>query len=251
MKILIIEDEAPAAEKLKRELAKLEADIEIMDVLDTVRESIEYLESHTPELIFCDIHLADGLSFNIFEKVQIRTPIIFTTAYDQYALQAFKLNSIDYLLKPINGKELSNSIKKYSEWYGNKTEQIDFKALINAMQSGTQEYQKRFLVYAGERIKTVFTEEIAYFFAEQKYVYMVTRKADQYIVDYTLDKLETLLDPEQFYRINRQFIIKIYAIKNMYNYPKSRVKLELDPSCKKEAIVSMDRAADFKQWLNK
>ncbi|MEQ9287422.1 MAG: LytTR family DNA-binding domain-containing protein [Cyclobacteriaceae bacterium] len=248
-RVLIIEDEFYAAQKLIRQLKNIDPEIEILDTLDSVTESVKWLRQHTADLIFLDIHLGDGQSFKIFEKIQTKTPIIFTTAYDQYAIRAFKLNSIDYLLKPVNKKELQDALTKYHD---QKVLEFDYKSLLATFQNGSSShYQKRFMVFYGDRAKSIPVEDIAYFFAEGKYAYLVSRGGKEFIVDHTLEKLEGLLSPEVFFRINRQFIISIDSISDMIAYTKGRLKIELDPPGKKEAIVSIEKASDFKKWLNK
>lgn len=250
-RVLIIEDEFYAAQKLIRQLKNIDPEIEILDTLDSVSESVRWLRQHTADLIFLDIHLGDGQSFRIFEKVRTKTPIIFTTAYDQYAIRAFKLNSIDYLLKPVNKKELQDALAKYHD---HKVLEFDYKELLNTFQTGTSDsnyYQKRFMVFYGDRAKSIPVEDIAYFFAEGKYAYLVSCEGKEYIVDNTLEKLEGLLSPEMFFRINRQFIISIESINDMIAYTKGRLKIELNPPGKKDAIVSIEKASDFKRWLNK
>ncbi|MEQ6120562.1 LytTR family DNA-binding domain-containing protein [Reichenbachiella sp. MALMAid0571] len=250
-RVLIIEDEFYAAQKLIRQLQNIDPEVEILDTLDSVDESIDWLKNHSADLIFLDIHLGDDQSFKIFEKIKIKTPIIFTTAYDQYAIKAFKLNSIDYLLKPVNKKELQQALKKFHE-QNLQSQAFDYKALLTSLQSGESlNYQKRFLVYYGDKVKSISNESIAYFFAEGKYAYLVGDDGKEYIVDYTLEKLDNMLDPEKFFRINRQYIISINSIKEMITYTKGRLKIELKPETKKEAIVSIERASEFKKWLNK
>ena len=250
MKILIVEDEHLAASRLERLLTQVEPGIEVLAVIDSVKNAVAWLQANTADLIFMDIHLADGNSFSIFDQVEVKTPIIFSTAYDQYAIKAFKLNSVDYLLKPIDKEDLARSMDKFKE---NQAPQqpLDMEALMEVMRGGGGEYQKRFIVTSGEKIKSIRIEDVAYFFGQQKYVFLITRDNRQHIIDYTLGKLEDLLDPEQFFRINRQFIINYDAIKNMFSYSKSRIKIELDPISEMEAIVSIDKSKRFKTWLNK
>ena len=250
MKVLIIEDEKLAAEKLIRQLAKLNEGLEVLQVIESVKSAIDWLSNHSADLIFCDIHLSDGLSFNIFDKVKVNTPIIFTTAYDQYAIQAFRVNSIDYLLKPIAKSDLEGALEKFDELKTELNSGIDFQAVVQAMKGKVEEYQKRFMVYFGDKIRTVDVSEVAYFYAEGKYVFLVPKEGQEYIVDFTLDKLTNVLDPSQFFRINRQFIVGLEGIDTMYTYTKGRVKIDLKPVAKKEAIVSVDRAGSFKKWLN-
>lgn len=250
-KVIIVEDERLAAEKLIRQLKNIDSELEIVAKLDSVASTVEFLTNHSVDLIFLDIHLGDDLSFHIFDKVKIKTPIIFTTAYDQYAIKAFKLNSLDYLLKPVNKNELKEALLKF---YDNQQRQtpVDYQTLLQGLQSNLEPtFQKRFMVYKGDRVKTIEVKDVAYFFAEGKYVYLVDTDGHEHLVDYTLDKLQSKLDPEQFFRINRQFIIQICAISDMVAYSKGRLKISLEPSPKKETIVSIDRATDFKNWLNK
>lgn len=246
-KVLIIEDEPLAAKRLIRLLKKVEPNLEVLEILDTVKASVEWLSQHEAELIFMDIHLADGNSFAIFDEIQPKTPIIFCTAYDQYALQAFRLNSIHYLLKPIETEELEHALQKFKE----QQSPIDLKALTAAFQQSEQEYQKRFLVSSGDKIKSVPVEEVAYFFGQQKYAFLITEDKRRHIIDSTLGKLEQVLDPKLFFRINRQYIIKYDSIKAMYAHSKSRIKVELEPPGDIEAIVSMDKTRVFKEWLNR
>ncbi|MFT7162683.1 MAG: DNA-binding LytR/AlgR family response regulator [Bacteroidia bacterium] len=250
-RVLIIEDEFYAAQKLIRQLQNIDPEIEILDTLDSVDESVKWLKANEVDLIFLDIHLGDDLSFKIFERINVKTPIIFTTAYDQYAIKAFKLNSIDYLLKPVNKKELEKALEKFHE-QKLQSQAFDYNQLLNSLQSEKNtSYQKRFMVYFGDRVKSIPVEEIAYFFAEGKYAYLISKDDKEYIVDYTLEKLEGLVNKDEFFRINRQFIIRIDSISEMIAYTKGRLKIELQPSCKKEAIVSIEKASEFKKWLNR
>ncbi|MBC8110873.1 MAG: response regulator transcription factor, partial [Verrucomicrobia bacterium] len=190
----------------------------------------------------------DELAFDIFKQVQVDTPVIFTTAYDKYALQAFRLNSIDYLLKPIDKEELNRSVQKFRQQLLKSAAQVAF--LSEDLMKVQKEYQKRFLVTSGEKIKSVNFHEIAYFEGHQKYVFLNTHHKEKFIVDITLEKLEELLDPKHFFRINRQFIICFKAISQMVVHTRGRVKIELNPPVKEEVIVSIERALDFKGWLN-
>ena len=251
MKVLIIEDEQLAVERLKRMLKKANTDVEVVGAISTISGSAKWLSERSCDLIFLDIHLADGLSFDIFEQLSVEIPIIFTTAYDQYAIKAFQVNSVDYLLKPFSQEELQKSLDKYTSLYKKTTaSSIDFKSLMGLIQQ-QEPYQKRFLIHSGQKIKSVPAEEAAYFYADSKMVFLHTFDDRSFVLDYTIDKLELCLNPEIFFRINRQFIINIKAIREMHAYPKSRVKIEVTPPCKFETIVSIERAARFKQWLNK
>ena len=248
--VLIIEDEPLAAKRLQRLLQEVAPETKILATLDTVKSAVNWLLENKADLIFLDIHLADGNSFSIFDQVEVKTPIIFSTAYDQYAIQAFKLNSVDYLLKPIEKEELEQAMTKYQE---SKTQaaQPDFSAILSAMQDQKKSYQKRFMITSGEKIRSVPIKEIAYFFGQQKYVFLITHDNRRHIIDYTLGSLEDILDPDQFFRINRQFIIHYNAISEMFAYSKSRVKVALKPESDMEAIVSIEKTRRFKEWLNR
>ncbi|WNJ17244.1 LytTR family DNA-binding domain-containing protein [Pontibacter sp. G13] len=254
LRILIVEDEHLAARRLERLIREIDSQVEICETLDTVQGTVAWLQEHEVDLIFLDIHLADGNSFSIFEKIDVSTPIIFVTAYDQYAVRAFKVNSVDYLLKPIEQEDLAQAIDKFKQNH-TAPAPFDISALMQAMQSqqtaAAPVFQKRFMVTSGDKIKSIPIEEVAYFFGQQKYVFLVTKDNRRHIVDFTLGKLEELLDPEQFYRINRQFIIGYKSISNMFAYSKSRVKIELDPVSEIDAIVSIEKSKHFKNWLNR
>lgn len=249
--VIIVEDEELAAQKLARQLRAINQDINIVTTLDSVAGTVKFLSEKTVDLIFLDIHLGDDLSFKIFDQIVVKTPIIFTTAYDQYAIKAFKVNSVDYLLKPVGKKELNDALDKY---FSNNQPglPIDYQQLIQTFQAEKEPvYQERFMVYKGDRVKTINVKDIAYFFAEGKYVYLVENGGQKYLVDYSLDKLYSKLDPGLFFRINRQFIIHINAIGEMIAYSKGRLKILLVPEPKRDTIVSTDRASAFKSWLNR
>lgn len=250
MNVLIIEDEALAAEKLEQMVFDLNPAIKVLAKLGSINESVKWLMNNTADLIFLDIQLSDGISFSIFEQVIINTPIIFTTAYDQYAIKAFQLNSISYLLKPIRKTDLAESLKKYQSL--KSAFSIDFEMLLANIQGRNPEHKKRFLIQIGEKIRKIELSEVAYFFVLEKAVYLKTFQGNAYPVDYTLDKLESLISPEKFFRINRKYIVSIDSISNMLVYSRSRVKLELTPKADDEldTIVSIDRSSDFKKWLN-
>jgi DNA-binding LytR/AlgR family response regulator len=246
MKVLIIEDEAAAARRLVKLIEEIDPEIEIVDQLDSIEASLLWFENNPlPDLIFMDIHLADGSSFEIFNHLELIKPVIFTTAYDQYALQAFKVNAIDYILKPIKKAELEQALEKYRKW--TKPLAFDYSALANAMQR--DEYNKRFLIRFGQNIKVVEFRDAAYFYTEDKITFLVTKEGKRYPVEQSLEKLDEMADPRSFFRINRQFIVNIEAIREMYAYSKSRVRLILDPSCDKETVVSTERSPVFKKWL--
>jgi len=250
MRVLIVEDEIAAVRRLSKMLLELEPDAQILAVTDSVSSTVEWLLSNDePDLILLDIHLADGVSFKIFNQVKVKCPIIFTTAYDQYAIQAFKLNSIDYLLKPINTEDLKFSVDKFKE-RRNVASNLDFEKLLLEIRKPQQCYQQRFVVQFADKLKAIEIDSVAYFIAMEKSVFLVSADNHRYAVDYTMEKLETVLNPKSFFRVNRKFIVSFKAIKNMYFYSKSRVKLELNPPVDSEVIVSTERSSDFKEWLN-
>ncbi|HET9057391.1 MAG TPA: LytTR family DNA-binding domain-containing protein [Chitinophagaceae bacterium] len=250
MRILIIEDEEAAVKRLQKMLKEIAPESEVIDSLVSIKSSVQWFKSNPqPDLILMDVHLADGLSFEILRQISIECPVIFTTAYDKYALEAFKLNTVDYLLKPVKKEELQNALAKFKKHQQKTTPAVDIDKIINSFQKAQQEYKKRFVVRYGEHIKTINTGDAAYFYTEARANFMVTKDAKRYVIDYNLDQLETLLDPKVFYRINRQFIIGIDSIDEMLSYSKSRVLIKLNPPCKIETIVSTERSGDFKQWL--
>ncbi|KAF0202552.1 MAG: two component transcriptional regulator lyttr [Bacteroidetes bacterium] len=250
MKIVIIEDEELAARRLEGMIKECDSSIEVIARLESVEDSVEWFRNHpSPDLIFLDIHLEDDLSFAIFEKVKVDAPVIFTTAYDEYAIRAFKMKSIDYLLKPIVQEELARSLDKFHEFSSPKPQQ-DMETLFRMfVKPGQPDYKERFSVTIGQKIKTFPINEISWFYSEEGITFMVTNDNHQYPIDFSLDDLTDMLDPKLFFRINRQFIIKMEAIGNIHIYPKSRLKLELKPVSNKEVFVSRDKVTRFKQWL--
>lgn len=246
MRILIIEDEDAAARRLQKLVKEIIPEAVMEDPLDSVEMVLNWMaKNEMPDLIFMDIHLADGSSFEVFNHVEVEKPVIFTTAYDQYAIQAFKVNAIDYLLKPIKRPELEQAIEKYRKWSGGA--QVDYAQLARALQG--EQFNRRFLIRIGQSIRVVEMKEAAYFYTESKITFVVTREGKRYPLDYSLEKLEEMADPQSFFRINRQFIVNIDAIREMYAYSKSRVKVELKPECELETIVSTERSPHFKKWL--
>jgi DNA-binding LytR/AlgR family response regulator len=208
------------------------------------------LLQNSADLLFLDIQLSDGISFSIFDQVAVNTPVIFTTAYDQYAIKAFQLNSISYLLKPIRKSDLADSFQKFRNL--KSAFSIDFDALLSQIQGKQPDFKKRFLIQIGEKIRKVEVSEIAYFYVLDKGCYMRTFQGNNYPVDYTLDRLETMIDPSAFFRINRKYFVNMDAISNMVAYSRGRIKLDLKPRADDEfdTIVSIDRSSDFKKWLN-
>ena len=249
MRAVIIEDEQPTALRLQKLINELDPTIQVMAMLDSIKASISWFETNPlPDLIFQDIHLADGSGFEIYKSVKIDVPVIFTTAYDQYAIDAFDVNSIDYLLKPINRAQLKNSLEKLKRLSDSRDKkQVDYEALADLL--NPKKYQNRFMVRYGQKIKVVSTEDIAYFYTLQGNNFFTTFQKNEYPSDFSLDKLEGMLDPALFFRINRQIIININSIHEMYAYSKSRVKIELNPPCDFETIASTERSGNFKSWL--
>ena len=253
MNVLIIEDEHIAAEKLERLLLQIDEEIKICAKLESVSQTTKWLKENTVDLIFLDIHLSDGNSFRIFDEIEVKTPIIFTTAYDQYAIQAFKVNSIDYLLKPINKYDLIQSLEKYKQIHSlcETPTPVNYNDLLESIKVHHKLYQKRFMVVVGDQIKTIPCEDVAYFFAEGKYVFLVHKNKERFLVEFTLDKLGEMLDPDHFFRINRQIIVGFESIKNMQKWFTRRIKLHLQPEFDSDAIVSVERVSEFKKWLNR
>lgn len=246
MKALIIEDEETAARRLAKMVQEINPGIEILDQLDSIEASVNWFARHPmPDLIFMDIHLADGASFELFKLLEINCPVIFTTAFDQYALQAFKVNAVDYLLKPIKKAELEMAIQKYQKLHRPAT--LNYSGLANALQR--DEYNRRFLIRFGQNIKVVEFRDAAYFYTEDKITFLVTKEGKRYPIEPSLEKVDEMADPRTFFRINRQFIVNIESIKEMYAYSKSRVKLTLHPPIDRETVVSTERSPIFKKWL--
>lgn len=249
MDILIIEDEAYASERLKEMISEVIQDAEVIASLTSVKESIQWLSKNKADLIFLDIQLSDGLSFEIFEYLEINTPVIFTTAYDQYAIKAFELNSIDYLLKPIKKEELRRSFDKLSDIQSIYEPEIS--SVINSLSLNNKEFKSRFLIKVGEQLRSITTSEIAYFYAMDKAIYLRTFEGKKYSLEQSLDDLESKLDPNMFFRINRAYIVNINSIEAMHAWSRSRVKLELIPGSKQDdTVVSINRTPEFKKWLD-
>lgn len=248
MRTLIIEDEQATAQRLKKLLIDIEPSVEVVSMLDSIESSVNWFNTNPhPDLIFQDIELADGSSFEIFNQVKVETPIIFITAYNQYAIDAFKVNSVDYLLKPVKKAELAESINKYKSVHAKSSMEIDYHALSQIIKK--EDFQKRIVVKYGSTIKAIEIDDIAYFYSDSGNLLFRTFENNTYPLDFSLEKLEPLLNPKKFYRINRQFIIQYKAIKEMYSYSKSRVRIILEPACELETIASTDRSGDFKKWL--
>jgi DNA-binding LytR/AlgR family response regulator len=250
MKVVIIEDEKLSAEHLTVLLQKIDSSIAVIQYFDTISTSVmAFKEGLHADLIFMDIHLADGNSFEIFDQTELETPVIFTTAYDNYAIQAFKQNSIDYLLKPIAIEDLQFAMDKYK-----KQQQSGNKDLVSSIASAYQqlnkEYKTRFLVKSGQTIDTISIEEIHHFETKESLSFIVTKKGNHHLIDYTLDQLETMLLPKNFFRINRKIILNINAIEKVSTYFNSRLSIATKFLDNEARIVSRDRVNDFKKWLD-
>jgi len=255
MKVLIIEDEPFAAEELRRLLDLCVPGTDVLGVFDTVEDSVVWLrENPEPDLIFMDIQLADGLSFEIFKQVDVSSPIVFTTAFDNYAIQAFKLNSIDYLLKPIEEEALLGSLRKFESL---KKTLVREKSYLNSSQveslltAHQREFKSRFVIKSGDRIRHVSVEDIAYFYSSDDYTYLVTLEKKKFIIDYTLDDLINVLNDKEFFRLSRKYIARIHSIKEVNKYFNSRLKVFLEPPTEDEILISRARVPGFMSWLEK
>ncbi|MDO1511425.1 LytTR family DNA-binding domain-containing protein [Maribacter confluentis] len=253
MKTIIIEDEKPAARRLSRMLEEL--DVTIATMLHSVDEAIEWFQNNEhPDLIFLDIQLSDGLSFEIFDVVEVHSAIIFTTAFDEYALQAFKLNSIDYILKPIDDEDLEQAVNKYRTRFKTAVEPnkiaLDFedikKLLVNPLE---REYKKRFTAKVGQHLKIINAEDVECFFSENKGTYAATKDGRNYLLDTTLEQLEPELKPQTFFRVSRKYFVNVDYIKDIISYTNSRLQIKLNNNPQLEIIVSREKVKDFKLWL--
>lgn len=251
MRVVIIEDEQLAARRLESMIVTANQQIQVVAKLESVEESVEWFRNNPhPDLIFLDIHLEDDLSFVIFDKVQVNSPIIFTTAFDEYAIRAFKLKSIDYLLKPIVQEELNNAIRKYKDLVTPAQQMVDLSSIYSLITRQNPTYKERFSITVGQKIKTFTVSEIGYFYSTEGISFMVLKNKSEYPVDDSLEELTQQLNPKDFFRINRKYLVKIDSIANVHIYPKSHLKLELTPLPKEEVFVSIDKVTSFKKWLD-
>lgn len=248
MRTLIIENEKPAANKLINLLRKLQPSINIVEVCESVEASVNWLNNNNlPDLVFMDIQLDDGLSFEIFDSFKLEVPIIFTTAFNEYTLQAFKVNSIDYLLKPINEKELSEALKRVPSVNNNIEQHIK-----KAIQELNKNYRNRFLIKVGSNYKSISVSDISYFYIEDKATYLETYSGRSYAVDFTLDQLSNMINPDCFYRINRSCLVNVNAISQLNAYSSSRLQLKIENHDKDELfVVSRDKVSHFKRWMDR
>lgn len=249
MKVAILEDEPLAAEKLERYLQKYSGTVEILKILPSLEKALPWLEAHKEDvdLFFMDVQLSDGLSFEIFNAIQLSKPVIFTTAFDEFAIDAFKVNSIDYLLKPIKFTDLSRALEKLKTLKSQFLDTEKFKPLVR---SKTKHVPKdRFLVKIGNHLNAIATETVSVFYAEGRDVYLITQEGKRYMIEFTLENLETMTDSGLFFRVNRSFLVNLNAITDVLVYSNRRLKLSLQPQMGKEVIVSREKVGDFKKWF--
>lgn len=254
MNILIVEDEELAVKKLQKTLAAVDDTAVVLASTDSIKSTVEWLqENPQPDLILMDIELADGQSFEIFNLVDVKSPVIFTTSYDEYALKAFKVNSVDYLLKPIQKDELQAALTKYKKLQSNARPDISLDSLVKELQQKLQpkEYRKRFLVKHGQKLVSVEVEDIAYFYSDGRLNFFKTKDNKKFVVDYTMDELEDMLDPERYFRISRSFYVSVNSIDKIDDYFGNRLILSLLPEVDKEALVSREKVTEFKKWMGK
>jgi len=263
MNVVIIEDENLTAKRLEGMLHKYDPAINVLARIPSVAEAVAWFNraSHPLDLVFMDIHLEDDLGFRIFEQANLTTPVVFTTAYDEYMIQAFKVNSIDYLLKPINYEELAAAIEKFKALKkqfeqanpaGAVSSGPDLEMLLSLIgKPKSTDYKERFMITVGTKIRSIETPDVAYFYLEEKIVFLVTKEGLNLPVDYSLDKLTQLLSPRHFFRISRQFLVSLPAIQTIHTYSAGKLKLDLSPKSRQEVFVSGDRMTEFKEWLGK
>jgi len=250
MKVVVIEDEMPAANRLIKLLRNMDATIDVVNRFDSVEASVNFFQTTpTVDLVFMDIQLADGLSFDIFSKVTITAPVIFTTAFDQYTLKAFKVNSVDYLLKPVDETELQQAVEKYRQLYIKRDNDFSGKILQIMQEMAMVKYKERLLIKRGQQLSYLKTDITAYCYADGKLCYAVDFNSNKYLLETNLSELEEQLQPSKFYRINRSLLVNIDAIKKVYTWLGGRLKLELSIASTAETIVSRDRVNGFKDWL--
>ncbi len=247
LKVLIVEDEIPAARRLARVLNETGYPVQVIETTDSIEDTVNFLRfGNRPDLILMDIHLADGACFEIFKQIEVKTPVIFITAYDQYAINAFKVNSIDYLLKPVKTEELKDALDKFSSLRQPFNQLFD---VLKELSPAKTAWQKRFIVKSGNTLKAIETNNIAMFYAEDKVVMLLTLGENRYIIDQTLDKLQSVLDPARFFRVSRKVIIHDAAIKSMSPYFRGKIKLELVMKTPLEVLVSSEKSDVFKSWF--
>lgn len=259
MRILIVEDEDLAVKKLQKTLAAVDVTASVIGVTDSIKATVDWLQTNEqPDLILMDIELADGQSFEVFNLTDVKSPVIFTTSYDEYALKAFKVNSVDYLLKPIQKEELQAALQKYRQLHATAKApdgkpDMNLETLVRELQQKLQpkEFRKRFLVKHAQKLVSVEIDEIAYFYSDGRLNFFKTNDNKKYVVDYTMDELEDMLDPEKYFRISRSFYVSVSSIDKIDDYFGNRLILQLKPSVDKEALVSREKVTEFKKWMGK
>ena len=252
MRVLIVEDEDAAGKRLNKLIHNIDSSIDIIDIIDSVESAIIFFKTKpSPDLLFLDIQLADGLSFEIFDEVDVMCPVIFTTAYDKYALKAFDLNSVDYLLKPIDQEKLADSIQKYKDVKDHYTEsgQKQLSDLVSTFNQMDKKYKLRFLINKADELIPIHVDDIAFFYAEEKLVFLVCNNTKRHIINYTLEQLENMLDHVKFFRINRKQIISLDNISKIHMYFNYKLKLEVKTGLTQEFVVSKAKVNEFKKWL--
>ena len=250
MRVVIIEDEALAADKLQRLISQVDSEIDVLQILESVEESINWFsQNKMPDLIFMDIQLDDGISFEIFDAVKIDAPVIFTTAFDEYAIRAFKVNSVDYLLKPVELLSLEKAISKFKKIF---SKNINFEANISKVfKQLSNNYKSRFFIKVGTRFRSIQIEDICCFFVEERNTFLRTQNGKTYDLDNSLEKLQKLIDPDLFFRINRKYLVNINCIDEIISYSTSRLKLKLESVNSDDLIVSRDNVSEFKRWMDR
>lgn len=259
MKILIVEDEELAVKKLQKTLAAVDGTAEVVGTTDSIQRTVEWLKKNpSPDLILMDIELCDGQSFEIFNLADVQCPVIFTTSYDEFALKAFKVNSVDYLLKPVQKEDLQAALAKYTKLHQSPANRdagatINLDNLVKQLQQNLQpkEYRKRFLVKHAQKLVSIEIGDIAYFYSDGRLNFFRTSDNKKYVVDYTMDELEEMLDPERYFRISRSFYVSVNCIDRIDDYFGNRLILSLKPAVDKEALVSREKVTDFKKWMGK
>ena len=250
MNILIIEDEPQAAQRVEKLIKAIVPDVKIVGILDSVKGSVQWFNANpSPDLVIMDIQLADGISFQIFEQCQIKSPVIFTTAYDEYALKAFKVNSIDYILKPVDADELKGAIQKYKSLTAPPEKMLE--NIGYAVQMLTKKYKERFVIKVGEHLKSIEANDILFFFSLEKTTFAQTADGRKHILDFTMDQLDGLLDSSKFFRINRKYLVNVKSIQDVISHTNSRLKLILKTNDDPEVIVARERVQEFKDWLDR
>lgn len=254
MKVLIVEDEPQAVQRMESLILELEPGAQMVGKLDSIKQAVQWFKGQpAPDLILMDIQLADGVSFQIFDQCEVKAPVIFTTAYNEYALKAFKVNSIDYLLKPIDKSELKVAVEKFHERKRGRTDEPGqmLENIHLAMQMLTRKHKERFVIKVGEHLRSIESKEILFFFSMEKATFAQTRDGRKHLLDFTMDQLEELVDASRFFRISRKYVVAVDAIKDMISYTNSRLRLELATSEDKEVVVARERVQAFKDWLDK